>query len=119
MQRPEHGEVAAVESGQLGLIESLHDSHHCRIDEPDVGIRVAVADGANPAVVSRDQILNEISAILNVVEERHECRGLEPPADLVIDLHEDRCWDQDRLDRRLDQVAAGAMVGIRTIKARV
>ena len=53
MARSQHTEVPTVQRRKLGLIETFHYRQHGGIHEPNVGIRVTVAQSPNPLVVLR------------------------------------------------------------------
>jgi len=67
--RAQHPEMATVERCQLRLVQPLDDRENSRIDKADIGIGVAVAELADPALIRWEQVLDQIGAIINVVEE--------------------------------------------------
>lgn len=76
MARAERPEVSLIKRGELRLVKPLDDREYSRVHEPNVGIVVAIAKGADTSVVDRLQILNLVGPRLDVVEKRNEHAGV-------------------------------------------
>ena len=63
----QHPEASAVQRGKLRFVEALHDSQNGRIDEPDVGICISIAQLENPSIVLGQEILDDVCTMSNVV----------------------------------------------------
>jgi hypothetical protein len=91
--RPQHTEMAVVQGCQLRLIETLDDGQNRRVHEADRRVGVASENLANAAVISDEQCLHSVAAILDIVQELNECMRAYMSLEKVIDL--DDHWSRD------------------------
>jgi hypothetical protein len=59
MSGSDEPEVAVVERGELRLVEPLDDRHHGCVDEPDVRVRVPIAQVTYAPIVLLQQVLDQ------------------------------------------------------------
>jgi hypothetical protein len=52
MPRAQPAKMPVVEARQLPLVQALNNGKHRRVDEPDICVRVAIADLADATVVA-------------------------------------------------------------------
>ena len=111
--------MAAVQRGELRLPEALDESKDGRVDEPHIGICIAIAKLAHAGVVGWLEIGDSIGARLNVGEEGDQGARRQALVDPVVDLHENRRRDHDGLICPFDQVPACRVILVRAIERRV
>ena len=116
---PQAAEVPMIECRSSWLVEALDNREHRGVDKPDIGIGIAIAQLANSPVVVGDQSFHAVGAGNDVVKEGNEYADMQARVDPVVDFDEDRCGNDQRLLRRLDEPAAGWMVRIASIKRGV
>lgn len=111
--------MAAIEGGELRLVQSLDDGQNRRVDESDVGIRVTFANLPNSPVITREQLLDPKRAPGDIVEEFDEDTGVQPFPDPVIHLDQHRRGDHQILARPLDQAATRTVMGISPVQGSI
>jgi hypothetical protein len=116
---PQDAEVPVIEGGQLRLAEPLDDREHRGIDEPDVRIGVAIAQFTNSRIVISGESFDPVGAGDDVVKQCGQYSGVQPGMNPVVHLDEDWSGNDQRFLGRLDEPAAGGVVGIAPIQRGV
>lgn len=78
MAGAEETEVAPIERRQLGFAETLDDGEDGGVDEPDIGVGIAIAQLADAGVVGRGEISDDVCARLDVGQQGDQCPRAEP-----------------------------------------
>jgi hypothetical protein len=119
MAGPEEAEVAVIQSGQLGFVETFYDGKYCSVHEPYVGVPVTVTDLTNALVILGLQFLDAKGASDNVVQEGRQYALMQADMDPVVHLHQDRRRYNERFVRCLYELAARGVVGIAPVEGGV
>ena len=118
VQRPDDGEVAAIEGGDRRLLEPLGDRDDGRIDEAERLVGVTSHERAYARVVLEVEWRDEERAVLDAGENRIGGPRASPSAGEMIELNEYRSGDDDDITRR-DELDARAVVFLSRIECRV
>jgi hypothetical protein len=102
MTRTQQTKVPIVETGELGLVETLDHRQDCRVDKANIGIGVAITYLTYPPVVGWKEVLDDIRSVLDVAKEGDQYAGLEPLVDPVVKLHQHRGRNHEWFTRGLD-----------------
>lgn len=119
MAWPECAEMSVVEARELGFFQTLHDGQDRRIDEPNVGIVIPVAERPNTGVVRGLKVFDAVRARLDVVEEGDKNTGMQPSVNPVIHFDEHRRRDDQPLLGFFDEPPACSVVGVASVERRV
>jgi hypothetical protein len=98
----EDAEVTAVQGGELGLVEALNDGEDGSVDEADPRVGVLLQELIGATKVIPDEVKDLIDSLFDLIEKiQHElwsdaCRPK------LIDLDEDRSWNDQVLPGLLD-----------------
>jgi hypothetical protein len=79
-----------IETGELGFAQTLGDGEDRRIDEPDIGIRVAIAKMPNSGVIGGLKVFDRVRALFDVRKEGDKDPSMEALVDPVVNLDQDR-----------------------------
>ncbi len=115
----ERAEVPVVQGRQLGLVHTLDDGQDPRIDESNVGVVIAVAEGSDAGVVNGLKVLDAVRARLDIVEEGHENAGMQAGVNPVVHLHEHRRRDDQRLLGFFDEPPGGNVISVASVERSV
>jgi hypothetical protein len=85
--------------GELRLVETLDDRQHRRVDKTDIGIGVAITDLSDSPIVGRTEILDRVRSVLDIADEGDQRARVKPLVDPVVDLHQHRGRNHERLIR--------------------
>jgi hypothetical protein len=87
-----------IQTGELGLVQTLDDRQDRRVDKADIGIRVAITDFPDSPVVRRNEVLYPIGTVLDVCKKGDQRARLEPLVDPVVNLHQHRGRNHERFN---------------------
>jgi len=112
-------EVTVVEGGQLGFIKPLDNCKNGRINEPHIGVGVAVAQLTDTYVVLVTQLLDAIGATGNIIQEGHQNAGVAANVNPVVHFHQYGRWNDQRLSRFFKETAADYVIGVAPVKGSI
>ena len=115
----EQPEMAAIQRGQLRLVQPLDDRQNGRIDKADAGVGITVAKLADATVILRHEVLHLVSPSGDVVKKRQERPTVEPFPDPIVNLAQHGCRHDKRLIGLLDEVPARPVISISPIQGGV
>jgi hypothetical protein len=109
---PHDAEVAAVKSGDAGLLESFRDRDDAGIGSTETQFDVLVDEIRNPVIIDGGEGLNVEIAIGDGTEEPCFAAGAELSCDEVCGFGDDERGGDQRSGLLSQELGAGAMVGI-------
>ena len=119
MTGTEGAEMTVVEGRKLRLAESLDDGQDGGVDQAYVSIGVSVTHFSDAPVILGLKIFNEVRTGDEVVQERHQHPRVQASVNPVVQLHEHRRRDDERLVCLFDEHPAAKMVGVGAVQRRV
>lgn len=108
--------MPVVERRQLPFPQPLHHAQNGRIYEPDARIRVLLADLRGAGVILRDQVFDSESSGGDIFEELRHHMGQPPALEQLVDLNQDWCGDDQRLQGSIEEGSGSRVVSILPIE---
>ena len=68
MPRSQHGQVAVIQSCQLGFSQPLYNCRDGGIDKADIAGRAPITEFADPSVIGLPSVLNHVRTGTNVIQ---------------------------------------------------
>lgn len=119
MSGPKQTKVAVVESCEFRLIQSLDNRQDRRVNEANIGIRIAFAELTNAKKVLWKKILDDVRTIGDIVKQRDKGSWSHSLLDPIIDFDQNRSGYDKRFSRRFDELSTSVMIGVVLIQRRV